>query len=166
MTGRSRGRTRMVSDWNRGIIEEFRANEGRVGGPFEGRPILLLHHRGAKSGTERINPLAYRNVGDAFAVFASKGGSRTNPDWYHNLIANPDARIEVGTETVDVVARVAQGDERDRIWADQKSAIPAFGHYEQKPAERSPWSSWTRSRPTTPSQAWPLRCYGRATLWA
>jgi deazaflavin-dependent oxidoreductase (nitroreductase family) len=122
----------VVSDWNRGIIEEFRENEGRVGGPFEGRPILLLHHRGAKSGTERVNPLAYRKVGNAFAVFGSKGGSPTNPDWYHNLIANPEARIEIGADTIDVVAHVAQGDERDRIWADQTRDMPVFAEYQRR----------------------------------
>ena len=128
----------MARDWNSGIIEEFRANEGRVGGPFRGRPILLLHHRGARSGTERVNPLAYRKVGDAFAVFASKGGSPRNPDWYHNLVANPGARIEVGTDTVDVVARVAAGDERERIWAAEKRDIPAFGEYERKSGRTIP----------------------------
>jgi deazaflavin-dependent oxidoreductase (nitroreductase family) len=134
----ARRKGKMVSDWNRGIIEQFRENEGRVGGPFEGRPILLLHHRGAKSGTERVNPLAYRRVGDAFAVFGSKGGAPTNPDWYHNLVANPEARIEVGTDTIDVVAHVAQGEERERIWHDQTKDIPVFGEYERKSGRSIP----------------------------
>jgi len=128
----------VVRDWNSGIIEEFRSNEGQVGGPFEGRPILLLHHRGAKTGTERVNPLAYRKVGEAFAVFASKGGSPTNPDWYHNLVANPQARIEVGADIIDVVARVAEGEERHRIWADQTRDIPVFSEYQRRSGRAIP----------------------------
>jgi deazaflavin-dependent oxidoreductase (nitroreductase family) len=121
------------NDWNAGIIEEFRANEGRVGGPFEGQPILLLHHRGAKSGTERVNPLAYQRLDDrTIAVFASKGGAPTHPDWYFNVSANPDASIEIGTETHAVKARVAEGDERDRIWSRQKELMPGFAEYEKK----------------------------------
>ena len=119
-------------DWNAHIIEEFRANEGRVGGPFEGRPILLLHHRGAKTGTERINPVAYQAVGDDFAVFASKGGHPAHPDWYHNLVANPEVTVEVGTETFPVHAHVAEGEERERIWSKQKSVWPGFAEYEEK----------------------------------
>ena len=121
-----------MPDWNTKIIEEFRANEGRVGGPFEGRPVLLLHHKGAKTGTDRVNPVAYQAVGDDFAVFASKGGSPTNPDWYHNLVVNPDASVEVGTEAFPVHARVAEGDERDRIWTKQKTVWPGFADYEEK----------------------------------
>jgi deazaflavin-dependent oxidoreductase (nitroreductase family) len=128
-----------MSDWNSGIIEEFRANEGRVGGRFEGRPVLLLHHTGARSGTERVNPLAYQALqGGGWAVFASKGGAPSNPDWYHNLKANPRARIEVGTETHDVVARVAEGDERERIWSRQIEVMPAFGEYEQRSRRQIP----------------------------
>ena len=129
----------MANDWNKKIIEEFRANEGRVGGPFEGRPLLLLHHVGAKSGVERVNPLAYQPLDDgAVAVFASKGGAPTNPDWYYNLIAHPKASVEVGTDTYDVIARVAEGDERDRIWERQKQLMPGFAEYEQKTSRRIP----------------------------
>lgn len=128
----------MAEDWNRRTIEEFRSNGGKVGGMFEGRPLLLVHHRGAKTGTERTNPLAYRKEGDAYAVFASKGGARTNPDWYHNLIANPDVTIEVGTETIPVRARVADGEERDAVWQAQVADIPAFGQYEEKSGRRIP----------------------------
>src|SRR5579864_7426647 len=102
--------------WNDKIIDEFRANEGRVGGPFEGATLLLLHHRGAKSGIERVNPLAYQEIDNGFAIFASKGGAPTHPDWYHNVVANPDVQIEVGTETIPVRAREAKGEERERIW--------------------------------------------------
>ena len=121
-----------MPDWNTKIIEEFRANEGKVGGPFEGRPVLLLHHKGAKTGTERVNPVAYQAVGDDFAVFASKGGSPTNPDWYHNVVAHPDVSVEVGTESFSVHAHVAVGEERERIWAKQKTEWPGFAEYEEK----------------------------------
>ena len=127
------------NDWNANIIEEFRTNEGKVGGRFEGHPILLLHHRGAKSGTERVNPLAYQPLDDrTVAIFASKGGAPTNPDWYHNLKANPEASVEIGTESFDVKARVAEGDERDRIWTTQKERMPGFAEYEQKTSRQIP----------------------------
>ena len=119
-----------VDDWNRKVIEEFRANGGRVA-QFDGRPLLLLHHKGAKSGTERVNPLVFLPVGDAFAVFGSKAGADTNPAWYHNLQAHPDTTIEVGTETIPVHARVAQGDERTRIWEEQKRENSNFAEYEK-----------------------------------
>jgi deazaflavin-dependent oxidoreductase (nitroreductase family) len=121
-----------MSDWNATIIEEFRANEGRVGGRFEGAPLLLLHSTGAKSGQERVNPMMYQAVGDAFAVFASKQGADTNPDWLHNLRANPDARIEVGTETLEVTARVLDTEERQPIWDEQKARYPGFADYESR----------------------------------
>ena len=126
------------NDFNQKIIDEFRTHEGKVGGPFEGAPILLLHHKGAKSGRERVNPLAYQADGDRFAVFGSKGGAPTNPDWYHNLRANPRARVEVGTETFDVDARVAEGEERDRIFNEQKRRIPPFADYEKKTPRQIP----------------------------
>src|ERR1700722_7873084 len=111
----------MPNDWNSKIIEEFRANEGRVGGPFEGGTLLLLHTTGARSGQERVNPVAYQKLdGGAYAVFASKGGAPVNPDWYHNLMAHPDVTAEIGAETVPLRARVASGDERERIWTAQK----------------------------------------------
>ena len=121
-----------MADYNQSIIEEFRANGGRVGGPFEGAPMLLLHSTGAKTGKERVNPVVYREVDDGWAVFASKGGAPTNPDWYHNLVAHPEASIEIGDDTVDVVARVAPRDERDRIFDAQKQVMPGFADYEQK----------------------------------
>src|SRR3954471_17566001 len=95
-----------VTNWNDAIIEEFRANGGKVGGNFEGAPLLLLHSTGAKSGAERVNPMMYQAVDGGYAVFASKAGADTNPDWFHNLRANPEASVEVGTETVAVTARV------------------------------------------------------------
>src|SRR5436190_24354312 len=104
---------------NQEIIDEFRANGGKVGGWFEGAPLLLLHTTGAKSGLERVHPLMYQQVGDELAVFASKAGAPTNPDWYYNLRAHPDAEIELGNETVGVRARVAEAEERARIWERQ-----------------------------------------------
>ena len=92
--------------------------------------MLLLHHKGAKTGTERVNPLAYRPVGDSWAVFASKGGAPTNPDWYYNLRAHPETTVEVGTETIPVVARVADDAERAPIWEAQKRDNPGFADYE------------------------------------
>jgi deazaflavin-dependent oxidoreductase (nitroreductase family) len=121
-----------VSDFNTPVIEEFRANDGKLGGNFEGAPMLLLHSTGAKSGQERVNPVMYQDVGDDLAVFASKAGADTNPDWFHNLRANPDTTVEVGTDTVPVRARVAEGDERDRIWEIQKERYPGFADYETK----------------------------------
>ena len=125
-------------DWNKKIIEEFRSNQGKVGGMFEGVPILLLHHTGAKSGKVRVNPLAYQANGDRLVVFASKGGAPTNPDWFHNLKANPRATVEVGTETRDVRARVAEGEEREKIWSRQKEIMPGFAGYETKTTRQIP----------------------------
>jgi deazaflavin-dependent oxidoreductase (nitroreductase family) len=127
-----------LNDWNQKIIAEFRANEGRVGGQFEGAPVLLLHSTGAKSGAERINPMMYQAVGDDVAVFASKAGAPTNPDWYHNLVANPDASAEIGTDLVAVHARVAGPDERERIWTKQKADHPGFAEYEAKTDRQIP----------------------------
>ena len=122
-----------MADMNQEVIEEFRANEGRVGGYFEGRTLLLLHHTGAKTGTERINPLAYQRVSDnAVAIFASKGGAPTTPDWFHNLVAHPDMKVEIGTETFAAHARVAEGAEREPIWEQQKIDWPGFAEYEEQ----------------------------------
>ncbi|MDQ6796655.1 MAG: nitroreductase family deazaflavin-dependent oxidoreductase [Actinomycetota bacterium] len=127
-----------MNDWNAKIIEEFRSNEGKVGGQFEGAPILLLHSTGAKSGEERVNPIMYQSVGSDMAVFASKAGAPTNPDWYHNLKANPRATVEVGTDTVQVTARVAEADERERIWTKQKADYPGFADYEKATTREIP----------------------------
>jgi deazaflavin-dependent oxidoreductase (nitroreductase family) len=120
------------TDFNAKIIEEFHANEGHVGGMFEGMPLLLLHHKGAKSGKSRINPLAYQSDGERYVVFASKGGSPTNPDWYYNLKAHPNVTIEVGTDKIEVVADEATGEERERLFRTQAERIPQFAEYEQK----------------------------------
>ena len=127
-----------AQDWNSQIIAEFRANGGKVGGPFEGGTLLLLHTVGARSGQPRVNPVMYQDIGDGVAVFATKGGAPTHPDWYFNLLANPRVSAEIGTETVPLVARVAEGAERDRIWEAQKRANPGFADYETKTTRQIP----------------------------
>lgn len=119
-----------ANDWNARVIEEFRASGGRVGGPFEGAPLLLLHTIGAKSGKERVNPMMYRDLGGSYAVFASRAGAPIHPEWFHNLRANPEVTAEIGTETRALRARVATGDERERIWSQQKADYPVFADYE------------------------------------
>ncbi len=121
-----------VQDWNRKIIEEFRVNEGRVGGPFAGAPVLLLHTTGAKTGRERVNPMMYLDLDEHRYVFATKSGADTNPDWYWNLVAHPDVTVEVGTETYEAAAMPVTGDDRDRIYAEQARRYPGFAEYEQK----------------------------------
>ena len=121
-----------TASFNQRIIDEFRANAGKVGAPFEGAPILLLHTRGAKSGAERINPLVYTKDGDAWVIAASMGGAPKNPDWYHNIVAHPEVTIEVGTETIDVTARVAEGAERDRLYAQHAAPMPVFLDYQKR----------------------------------
>lgn len=118
------------ADFNAKVIEEFRANQGRVGGPFEGSTLLLLHHVGARSGTQRINPLVYLRDGDRYVVFASKAGAPTNPDWYHNLKANPNVSIEVGTDKIDVVASEAMGEDRERLFGRMAERHPQFAEYQ------------------------------------
>ena len=127
-----------VQDWNNNIINEFRANEGRVGGPFKGAPMLLLHHTGAKSGKTRVNPLVYLADGDRLLVFGSKGGAPTNPDWFHNLRANPAATVEVGTDKFAVEAEELTGEERDRLFAKQAGLMPAFADYQTKTSRTIP----------------------------
>jgi deazaflavin-dependent oxidoreductase (nitroreductase family) len=127
-----------VSEWNRAIIDEFRANNGKVGGPFAGAPLLLLHTTGAKSGKQRTSPVMYLADGDRLLVFASKAGAPTHPDWYHNLVANPKATVDVGDETFEVNATVLTGEERDRLYAKQAALYPGFADYEQKTTRTIP----------------------------
>jgi deazaflavin-dependent oxidoreductase (nitroreductase family) len=126
------------NEWNKAIIKEFRENAGVVGGDFEGKPLLILHTTGAKSGQARQNPLMYLPEGDATYIFASKAGMPSNPDWYYNIIANPQVKVEVGTETYDATARVVEGEERDRIWTEQKQQYPQFAGYEQNTTRTIP----------------------------
>lgn len=134
------------ADFNAKIIEEFHANQGIVGGMFEGMPLLLLHHTGARSGKDRINPLAYQVDGGRYVVFASKGGAPMNPDWYHNLKAHPNVTIEVGTDTIDVVASEAGSEERERLFRTQTERVPQFAEYEKQTERVIPVIVLTPSR--------------------
>ncbi len=121
-----------AQDWNAKIIEEFRANEGRLGGEFEGAPVLLLHTTGAKSGRERVNPTMYLDADSHRYVFATKSGADTNPDWYHNLLTHPNVTVEVGNETYQATATTVTGGARDRIYSEQASRYPGFAEYAEK----------------------------------
>jgi deazaflavin-dependent oxidoreductase (nitroreductase family) len=132
MTTNSNSAPTDVNDWNKKVIEEFRANGGKVGGMFEGAPLLLLTSTGAKSGQQRINPLAYMQDGEHMYIFASKAGAPTNPDWYHNVVAHPEVTVEVGDQKFSAKAVTITGKERDEIYAKQAKLSPGFGEYEQK----------------------------------
>ncbi|WP_030437214.1 nitroreductase family deazaflavin-dependent oxidoreductase [Actinoplanes subtropicus] len=126
-----------MSDWNTTIIAEFRANDGRVGGNFDGAPMVLIHHRGRKSGRELVSPLMYlpdEDDDDIMYIFASKGGAPTHPDWYHNLLAAGEGTVERGTETYPVKVRELTGAERDERYAEQARRYPGFAEYAQKTA--------------------------------
>jgi deazaflavin-dependent oxidoreductase (nitroreductase family) len=126
-----------ANNWNEKVIADFRANEGRVGGPFEGAPMVLVHHRGRRSGQEYVNPMMYlaaeRGDGSIY-VFASKGGAPTNPDWYYNLTAAGKGSVEIGTGTFPVTVRELHGEEHDRIYAEQARRYPGFAEYAEKTA--------------------------------
>jgi deazaflavin-dependent oxidoreductase (nitroreductase family) len=119
-------------DFNRQIIEEFRAHDGKVAGQFEGAPLLLLHTTGAKSGQERVNPMMYLDLNGHRYVFASKAGMDTNPDWYHNLVADPAVTVEVGSDTYGASASPVSGADRDRVYAEQARRYPGFAEYQEK----------------------------------
>lgn len=121
-----------MSDWNKSIIEEFRANKGKVGGYFEGADLLLLHTNGAKSGLERVNPVAYFMDDDRYVVIASKGGADTHPDWYHNLLAHPEISVELGTEQFQAIAKSVSEPERTRLYEKMESIRPGFTEYKHK----------------------------------
>ncbi len=132
-------------EMNQKVIDEFRATGGKAGGMFEGKPLVLVHHFGAKSGTERITPLVPYLADGRIFIFASKAGADTNPDWFHNLVAHPQTTVEFGTETFDVTARVLDGDERDEIYAKQVAAQPQFGDYEKSTSRVIPVIELARS---------------------
>jgi deazaflavin-dependent oxidoreductase (nitroreductase family) len=122
-----------VSDWNQRVIAEFRANGGRVGGGFEGAPMILVHHVGRTSGKEYVNPLVYLpGDDDSMYIFGSKAGAPGHPDWYRNLVAAGQATVEVGERTFPVTVTEVTGDQRDRLFAEQVRRMPGFGEYEQK----------------------------------
>jgi deazaflavin-dependent oxidoreductase (nitroreductase family) len=136
----------MSNDWNTGIIEEFHKNRGKVGGQFEGAPLLLIHSKGARSGKSRVNPVMYLKDGERYLVFCSKGGAPTNPDWYYNLKAHPDVQIEVGDNTMEVHADEVKGPERDRIYAKQASLFPNFAEYQSKTKRVIPVMAFTPTK--------------------
>jgi deazaflavin-dependent oxidoreductase (nitroreductase family) len=119
-------------DWNNAVIAEFRANDGRLGGPFEGASVLLLHTTGAKSGADRVSPVMYLDHEGHLYVFASKAGADSHPDWYRNLTANPVVSVELGTEKFAATASSLEESERDRIYALQVERVPGFGEYQEK----------------------------------
>ena len=126
------------NDFNQALIAEYRANGGKVGGPFANAPLLLLTSTGAKSGKPRTMPLVYTTDGDHIVVIASKGGAPTSPDWYHNLVAHPEATIELGTETFNVRAIVTEGEERQRLYDQQAALMPNFAEYQKKTTRQIP----------------------------
>ena len=119
-----------MNDFNASVIAEFRANEGKVGGPFDGSPMVLLTTTGAKSGKQRTSPLVYFADGDRRFIFASKAGAPTNPDWFHNIVANPAVTVEIGAESYAATASVVEGEERDRVYAAQAELMPGFAEYQ------------------------------------
>jgi deazaflavin-dependent oxidoreductase (nitroreductase family) len=127
-----------MDEFNRDVIEEFRANGGHVGGMFEGAPLLLLTSIGAKSGAPRTTPLMYLPDGERLVIFASMAGAPTNPAWYHNLLANPSATVEVGDDTFDVNVSIAAGEERERLFNHQSELMPQFADYAQKTTRQIP----------------------------
>jgi deazaflavin-dependent oxidoreductase (nitroreductase family) len=127
-----------AEDFNAKNIAEFRANGGRVGGSFEGAPVLLIHSVGARSGQPRVHPVMYLADGDRYLIFASKGGAPTNPSWYHNLMAHPDATIEVGPDTLEVTAVPLKGKERDDFYERQSAVYPNFAEYQAKTSRTIP----------------------------
>jgi len=133
------------NDWNHQVIEEFRSNKGKVGGMFEGAPLLLLTTTGAKSGQQRISPLVYLPDGEHVFIFASKGGAPTNPDWYHNLVAHPHVTVEVGTEQFEATAVIVEGEARDQIYTKQEQRMSNFADYASKTTRKIPVVELVRS---------------------
>jgi deazaflavin-dependent oxidoreductase (nitroreductase family) len=127
-----------MNDYNRRLIDEFRANGGKVGGMWEGTPLLLLTTAGAKSGQLRTTPMGYMADGDRLIVFASSGGTPTHPDWYHNLVAHPQVTIEVGTETFDAIAVVTEDAERDKLWTQGVALYPSLAEHQAKTTRQIP----------------------------
>jgi len=133
-----------MNEFNKGIIDEFRKNNGKVGGPFEGAHMLLLTTKGAKTGKTRVNPLAYLPDGKRYVIIASFAGAPNNPPWYHNLVASPDVSIEVGAEKVNVRATVLGEPDRTNLYKKMAAAMPAFAEYEKKTTRRIPVIALTR----------------------
>lgn len=133
-----------MNDFNDRVIAEFRANHGRVGGPFAGAPMLLLHTTGARSGAERVSPMMYREDGERMLVFASYAGADEHPAWFHNLVAQPLVSAEVGDETLELLATPLEGEERDRHYAAQAAEYPGFARYQEQTSRVIPVVALTR----------------------
>lgn len=133
-----------MNEFNNKVIAEFRENGGKVGPPFEGAPMILVHHKGAKSGTERVSPLVYSTDGDRYVIIASKAGAPSNPAWYHNLLANPKTTVEIGTETFAVQVSEATGAERQRLYDAQAEQMPNFKEYAANTTRQIPVLVLTR----------------------
>lgn len=133
-----------MNDWNQQVIKEFRENNGKVGGPFEGADLLLLHTTGAKSGLERINPLVYLPDEERLVIIASKAGAPSNPDWYYNVVANPEVEVEVGDEQFPVQATVTEEPERTQLYDKVAAQYPNFDEYRQKTTRTIPVITLTR----------------------
>ena len=133
------------NEFNRGIIEEFRANDGVVGGPFEGAPMVLVTTTGAKSGRRHTTPLVHSTDGDRLVIIASKGGAPSHPAWYHNLVANPTVDVEVGADKYAATASVPEGDERQRLWDTQAALMPNFDEYQKATTRQIPVVVLTRA---------------------
>lgn len=131
-------KTNEMNDRNQKIIDEFHENDGQVGGRFEGKTLLLLHTKGAKTGKERVNPVAYVRDDGRYVVIASKGGAPTNPDWYHNILAHPRLNVEVGTESIPVQAKVANEPERTRLYNKMVEMMPGFDDYRRRTERKIP----------------------------
>ncbi len=127
-----------MSDWNQKIINEFRENDGVVGGRFKNHPLLILHSTGAKTGKERVNPVAAFEEGEKLFIIASKGGAPSHPDWYYNIVANPIVEVEYGTDRFKAEATVAEEPERTELYAKAVSEFPGFGEYEKKTDRQIP----------------------------
>jgi deazaflavin-dependent oxidoreductase (nitroreductase family) len=136
----------MSTDFNAHTIAEFRKNHGKVGGYFEGAPLLLLHTTGSHSKKSHVVPIMYLKEGDRYMVFGSKAGADTHPDWFHNLKTHPDVRVEIGDETLDMHAEEVKGQERDRIYKHQASLFPSFADYERKTKRKIPVIALTKKR--------------------
>lgn len=132
------------NNWNQAIIAEFRSNAGNVGGYFAGKTLLILHTIGAKSGEERVNPVAYVRDGDKYVIIASKGGAPTNPDWYYNILAHPFVTVELGTEQFQARAEQAKEPERTRLYQEMVAMMPGFADYEKKTTRVIPVFTLTR----------------------
>jgi deazaflavin-dependent oxidoreductase (nitroreductase family) len=127
-----------MAEFNKKVIDEFRSSGGKVSGQFAGAPMIIITHKGAKSGNSYTSPLVYSKDGDRYVIIASKAGAPKNPSWYHNLVAHPEVTVEIGTEKFKAKASEAKGAERDRLFAEQAKMMPQFNEYQKKTERKIP----------------------------